>query len=92
MTYNKIVGQSAKAYAASIPLAFCFISFLFSSLYFICYADSDEDPFKSKRFQKLNERGGSEEETATKEIIENKSQDGIKINPTKIAMKHYKLK
>ncbi len=54
MTYNKVVEQSAKAYAASIPLAFCFIFFLFSSLYFICYADSDEDPFMSKKVQKFN--------------------------------------
>jgi calcineurin-like phosphoesterase family protein len=54
MTYKKVVGQSAKAYAASCPMAFCFIFFLFSSLYFICYAYSDEDPFMSKRYQKFN--------------------------------------
>jgi calcineurin-like phosphoesterase family protein len=54
MTYKKIAGQSAKAYTSSCPLAFCFIFFLFSSLYLIGYANSDEDPFMSNRFQKFN--------------------------------------
>ncbi len=54
MTYNKVAGQSVKAYTASCLLAFCFILFLFSSLYHIGYADSGEDPFMSLRSQKFN--------------------------------------
>ena len=54
MTYKKVPGQTAKVYAASFLLAFCFIFFLFSSLYLISYADSAGDPFMSKRFQKFS--------------------------------------
>ena len=54
MTYKKVPGQTAKVYAASFLLAFCFIFFLFSSLYLISYADSAGDPFMSKRFQEFS--------------------------------------
>ena len=55
MIYHNIVGQLSKDYAASCLLAYCFIFFLFSSLYFICYADGDEDDhFKSKKLQDFN--------------------------------------
>ena len=52
MGYHNIVGQLAKEYTAFFLLAFCFIFFLLSGLYFLCYAGSvEDDPFKSKNFQ-----------------------------------------
>ena len=55
MGYHNIVGQLAKEYTAFFLLAFCFIFFLLSGLYFLCYAGSvEDDPFKSKNFQKFN--------------------------------------
>jgi Calcineurin-like phosphoesterase len=55
MRYHNIVGQLAKENAAPCLLAFCFIFFLLSCLYFLCYAEGAEnDPFKSKNFQKFN--------------------------------------
>ncbi len=55
MRYHNIVGQLAKENAASCLLAFCFIFFLLSCLYFLCYAEGvEDDPFKSKNFQKFN--------------------------------------
>jgi Calcineurin-like phosphoesterase len=55
MRYHNIVGQLAKENAASCLLAFCFIFFLLSSLYFLCYVEGvEDDPFKSKNFQKFN--------------------------------------
>ena len=55
MRYHSIVGQLAKENAASCLLAFCFIFFLLSCLYFLCYAEGvKDDPFKSKNFQNFN--------------------------------------
>jgi hypothetical protein len=55
MRYHNIVGQLAKENAASCLLAFCFIFFLLSGLYFLCYAEGvEDDPFKSKNLQKFN--------------------------------------
>jgi predicted phosphodiesterase len=55
MRYHNIVGQLAKENAASCLLSFCFIFFLLSSLYFLYYAEGvEDDPFKSKNFQKFN--------------------------------------
>jgi Calcineurin-like phosphoesterase len=55
MRYHNIVGQLAKEKAASCLLAFCFIFFLLSCLNFLCCAEGvEDDPFKSKNFQKFN--------------------------------------
>src|SRR6266540_395116 len=55
MRYHNIVGQLAKDYPTSCILAFCFIFFLLSGLYFLCYGeDAEDDPFKSTNFQKFN--------------------------------------
>ena len=55
MRYHNIVGQLAKENTAFFLLAFYFIFFLLSGLYFLCYAEGVvDDPFKSKNFQKFN--------------------------------------
>jgi len=55
MRYHNIVRHLAKANSASCLLAFCFTYFLLSGLYLLCYGDGvEDDPFKSKDFQKFN--------------------------------------
>jgi Calcineurin-like phosphoesterase len=55
MQYHNFVALFAKDYAKSCLPAFCFIFFLLSGLYFLCYAQGVEDrPFRSKNFQKFN--------------------------------------
>jgi predicted MPP superfamily phosphohydrolase len=55
MRYHNIAGQLAKGNFVYSLLSFCFISFLLSCMYFLCYAEGEEDdPFKSKNFQKFN--------------------------------------
>ena len=55
MTSHSVVEKLTKNYCIRCLLEFCFIYFLFSELYIICYADSKEDdPFISKKFQKSN--------------------------------------
>jgi len=55
MRYHKIVGQLAKENTAFSLLAFCFIFFFLSDVYSLCYAEGvEDDPFKSKYFQKFN--------------------------------------
>jgi hypothetical protein len=55
MRYHSIVGQLGIENSASCLLAFCFIFFLLSCLYFLCYAEGvEDDPLNSKNFQKFN--------------------------------------
>jgi Calcineurin-like phosphoesterase len=55
MRSHNIVVQLAKENSASGLLAFCFIFFLLSCLYLLCYAEGvEDDPFKSKNLQKFN--------------------------------------
>jgi hypothetical protein len=55
MRCHNIAGQLAKGNFVYSLLSFCFISFLLSCMYFLCYAEGEEDdPFKSKNYQKFN--------------------------------------
>ena len=55
MQYHNIVALLTKDYPASCILVSCFIFFLLSGLYFLFHAEGvEDDPFKSKNFQKFN--------------------------------------
>jgi hypothetical protein len=51
MTYYSVVEHLATNYCTRYLLALCFIFCFFSGLYIICYAETNEDPFMSKKSQ-----------------------------------------